>query len=166
MGHQVEYLIDLPAARARAWLSVLPGWWAEPESPGELPYGEFQWGDLSLHADLGPTACRLRAPAIRYSGLVGGHAGSLEQVARLERWLAQSLPGVRAVRVDELLRLDWESQSGRAWQDWPDPVGALRQWLLASGQDTRYFRLLLDEQRHAEPAVAPDGAGRHGIEGV
>jgi hypothetical protein len=33
MGHQVEYVIDLPPKCARDWLSSLPGWWAEPGRP-------------------------------------------------------------------------------------------------------------------------------------
>ncbi len=146
MAHQVEYLIDLPPARARAWLSALPGWWAEPEAGGEMPYGEFQWEALALHAALGPTACQVAAPQIRYSWLLGGHPSAVTQIARLEGWLSASLPGVRAVRVDELLRLDWEAQTGREWEDRADPVTELRQWLRSTGQDAAHFRLLPDEQ--------------------
>jgi hypothetical protein len=76
-----------------------PGWWAEPEAAGDLPSGEFQRNGLSLHDDLGPAACQIRVPQIKYSWLTGHHAPSLEQVARLEDWLAASLPGVRAVQV-------------------------------------------------------------------
>jgi hypothetical protein len=146
MGYQVEYLIDVLPARARGWLSALPGWWAEPESPDDLPDGEFQWGDLSLHVELGLRACRLRVPQIKYSWLIADHAPSLKQIARLEDWLCGSLPGVRAVRVDEFLRQEWESRSGREWQEWPNAVGALRDWLLSSRQDARHFRLLANEE--------------------
>jgi len=142
MGHQVEYVVDLPPARADEWLSPLPGWWAEPKSPGELPYGEFEWGGQSLHADLGPVACQIRVPQIKYSWVTADHAASLAWVARFEDWLSEALPGVRAVRVDELLRLNWESESGREWYQWPDPIRALRDWLLGRGEDARYFRLL------------------------
>lgn len=156
MGHQVEYLIDLPHARAQEWLSTIPGWWAEPEATGELPYGEFEWSDISLHADLCHAACHVVVPRIKYSWLVGDHAPSMEQVARLEGWLSDSLPGVRVIRLDELLRFDWESQSAREWWQWPDPVRALRDWLLSSGQDAAYFRLLPDERTHNEPSAPAD----------
>jgi hypothetical protein len=147
VGHQVEYLIDVLPGAARAWLSELVGWWTEPKSLDVMPYGEFQWGELSLLAELGPKACRIRVPQIKYSWLIAGHAASLESVARLETWLSESLPSVRAVRVDELLRIGWESHTGLEWQQWPDPVGMLRDWLLSSGQDAAYFRLLPNEQR-------------------
>ncbi len=119
--------------------------------------GEFQWGELWLHPVLGPAASQVRVPSIRYSGLIGGHVPSLEQVGRLEVWLSISLSDVLAIRVDELLRLDWESDSGHEWWQWPDPVQALRNWLLATGQDARYFRLLPNEERHAGPNAAADG---------
>lgn len=153
MGHQVEYLIDRPPAPARAWLSSLSGWWAELGSPEERPWGEFEWGGQALHADLGPVACHVSVPCIKYSWLIGSNEQSLAWVARFEAWLSGALSGVLAVRVDELLRLEWESQSKREWWQWPDAVRALRGWLIASGQDAAYFRLLPDEQKHAEPSV-------------
>ena len=147
MGHQVEYVIDLPPAPVREWLSSLSGWWAELESPGEIPWGEFEWGGQALHADLGPAACQVRVPCIKYSWLIGDHEASLAWVARFEAWLPEALAGVRAVRVDELLRLDWESQSGRELWQWPDPVRSLREWLLASGQDAHVRAFLKSSER-------------------
>jgi hypothetical protein len=94
-------------------------------------------------------------PQIKYSWLIAAHTPSVERIARLEGWLSESLPCVRAVRVDELLWLDWKSHSEREWWQWPDPVLALRGWLLSTGQDAAYFRLLPDAQRHAEPDAAP-----------
>jgi hypothetical protein len=159
VGHQVEYVIDLPPAPAREWLSSLSGWWAELGSPDEMPWGEFEWGGQALHADLGPAACQVTVACIKYSWLIGDHEPSLTWVARFEAWLSEALPGVRAVRLDELVRLRWESESGREWERWPDPVRALRDWLLASDQDAAYFRLLPDTERHAEPDGAPDRGG-------
>jgi hypothetical protein len=148
VGHQVEYLIDVQPARARVWLASLDGWWAEPESPDKVLYGEFQGSDLSLHARLGPAACQVCVPQIKYSWLIADHAPALEQTARLESWLSGSIPCVKAVRIDELLRLDWESQTGREWQEWPNPVEALLEWLLSSGQEAAHFRLLPDNRVH------------------
>ncbi len=157
MGHQVEYVIGLPPVPAREWLSSLSGWWAELGSPDEMPWGEFDWDGQTLHAYLGPAACHVRVPCIKYSWLIGGHEPSLAWVARFEAWLSETLPGVRAVRLDELLRLRWEAWSGREWGRWPDPVRTLRDWLLASDQDAAYYRLLPDAERHAEAGVAADG---------
>ena len=157
MGHQVEYVIDLPLARAREWLSTLPSWWAEPESPDQLPYGEFEWGGRSLHAELGPMACQLRVPQIKYSWLIGEDAPSVDWVARFEDWLSEQLPGIRAVRLDELLRLEWEARAGRPWQEIPDPVGALWRWLPSHLYGPAYFRLLPEEPRHAEPDATAEG---------
>jgi hypothetical protein len=150
MGHQVEYLIDVQPVRARAWLASLDGWWADPKSPDEVPYGKFQWFNLSLHTRLGPTACQVCVIPIKYSWLIADHAPALEQIARLENWLSESLPTVQAVRIDELLRLDWESQTGREWQEWSNPAEALRHWLLTSGQEAAHFRLLPDKPQHTE----------------
>jgi hypothetical protein len=156
MGHQVEYVIDLPPPRAREWLSTLPGWWAEPGAPGQLPYGEFEWGGRALHADLGPMACQVRVPEIKYSWLIGTPAPSLAWVARFEDWLSETLPGVRAVRLDEVLRLEWEAQAGRPWEEIPDPVGALRR-LLPSREDwPSHFRVLSEERPHAGSGAAAD----------
>ena len=149
MGHQVEYVIDLPPTRAREWLSSLPGYWAEPESPEESPYGEFEWGGLVLDADLAPTACHVCVPEIKYSWLIGDDAPSLDWVTRFEAWLAEVLPGVRAVRLDEFVRLEWEAQAGRPWKEIPDPVGDLQGWLPSHDCGPAYFRLLPEDQRHA-----------------
>ena len=157
MGHQVEYMIDVEPARAREWLSPLPGRWVEPESADVMPFGEFEWRGLSLHAELGPVALLVSVPQIKYSWLIGDHAPSVEQIARLEGWMSESLAGAQSVRVDELLRLEWESQSKREWQKWPDPTRTLRNWLLSSRQDAAYFRLLPTEQKHAEQDAQADG---------
>jgi hypothetical protein len=152
MGYQVQYVIDLPPARAREWLSALPGWWVKPEPPCELPYGEFEWGGQSLHVDLGPVACSVRVPRIKYSWLIGAHAPSVEWVARFEGWLSEALPGVRAVRLDEQVREQWEVWAGRSWEELPDPVGSLRGWLPSHECGPDYFRFLL-----SDPCAPPRG---------
>src|SRR5271166_4500087 len=124
MGHQVEYLVDLPASRARAWLSSLPGLWDEPGYPGALPNHLSEWGGKSLFAYVGPAAFEVSVPAIKYSWLIAEHTPSVEWVVRFEDWLVGALPGVRVVRVDELLWGMWQSESGREWHQWPDPVRA------------------------------------------
>ena len=144
MGHQVEYVIDLPPAPAREWLSSLDGWWAAPESPDEMPWGEFAWGGKSLHATLGPVACWVRVPQIKYSWLLDP-SPSVEWVARFERYLCEALPGVRAVRLDELVRIQWEAWTGREWEELPDPVGSLWGWLPSHEYGPDYFRLLPGE---------------------
>jgi hypothetical protein len=153
MGHQLEYLVALPLPSAQEWLSRLDGWWATPEAPDEKPWGEFLWAGLSLLAELAPAACHLRVPGIKYSWLIGDHGPSLDRVAQFEHWLAGSLPGVQAVRVDELLRLQWESRFGRTWDQRPDPVRAIGEWLMTSGQDTRYYVLLQETQVSANEAI-------------
>ncbi len=144
MGHYLEYVIDLPAAQAREWLAPL-GWFAPDYELrcGELPYGEFAWGGKSLHATFGPAACFVSVPEIKYSLLLDP-SPSVEWVARFEKWLGETLPGVRAVRLDELLRINWEQEIGRDWDKVPDPVSALWAWLPTQdecyGDD--YYRLL------------------------
>lgn len=141
MGHQVEYLIEIPQQSASRWLSTLSGWWAEPESTEEPPHGIFQWGELSLHTVLGPKACQISVPKIKYSWLIANDPPSLEQIARLEEWLSKSFFCAGIVRLDELLWLDWESQSSEKWWQLPDPLSSLRSWLLSTEQDPAYFRL-------------------------
>jgi hypothetical protein len=158
MGHQVEYVIDLPPARAREWLSSLGGWWAISESPDEMPWGEFAWGGQALHATLGPVACWVCVLRIKYSWLLDP-SSSVEWVARFEGWLCETLPGVRAVRLDELVRIQWEGWAGRPWEEMPDPVGSQWEWLPSHEYGPEYFRLLPGEQKHAEPGAAPDPAG-------
>ena len=154
MGHQVEYIIDLPPARTREWLSSIDGRWATPASPNESPWGEFAWGGQTLHTTLGPAACWVCVPQIKYSWLLDP-SPSVEWVARFERWLGEVLPGVRLVRLDELLRLAWEREVGRDWDEVPDPVGVLWDWLPAQEEEygDQYFRLLPAELRHAEPGT-------------
>lgn len=146
MGHQVEYMIDLPPAPARGWLSSLDGWWAAPDSPREMPSGEFAWGGQSLHATLGPVACWVRVPWIKYSWLLDP-SPSVEWVVRFEQYLYAALSGVRAVRLDELVRIQWEAWAGREWDELPDPVGSLWGWLPSHECGPEYFRLLPVEQR-------------------
>jgi hypothetical protein len=155
VGYQVEYLIDLPPAPAREWLSALDGWWATPESSDELPWGEFAWGGQALHADLGPVAGWVRVPCIKYSWLIHGDEPSVEWVTRFERYLCATLPGIRMVRLDELVRIQWEAWAGREWAELPDPVGSLWGWLPTHEYGSDYFRLLPAEQRHAKPGTAP-----------
>ena len=142
MGHQVEYVIDLPPTRARGWLSPLGSWFA-PESPDEMPQGEFGWGGEALHATLAPAACFVSVPTIKYSWLLDP-SPAVEWVARFERWLCETLPGVRAVRLDELLLLAWEREAGRLLCEVPDPVGAMWAWLPTQEEQygSEYFRLL------------------------
>lgn len=146
MGHQVEYFIDLSPQQAREWLSTLHGWWAEPESLGELPNGEIDWCEQSLHVDLGRAACQIRIPKIKYSWLIFEDAASVNWLRHFEEWLVETLPGVRAIRLDELLRLEWEASTGQEWEKIENLFSILPHWLQTNGCDPRYFRLLPDDQ--------------------
>jgi hypothetical protein len=157
VGYQVEYIIDLSPARAREWMSALPGWWADPESPGQLAYGEFEWGGQFLHVDLGAVACSVRVPRINYSWLVCGHAPSVEWVDRFEEWLSASLPGARAVRLDELVREQWEAWAGRSWEELSDPVESLRGWLPSHEYGPDCFRFLIAEQARPDHPLPRTG---------
>jgi hypothetical protein len=159
MGYQVEYLLKLTPDAARHWLSRFKGFWVEPSAPGELPSGEFHlWDDQWLHADLGPTACWLRLPRVKYSWLIAAHPPALATVARFERLLAESLPGGEAVRVDELVREQWEAWAGRTWEELADPVGSLRAWLPSLEYGSDYFQFLPAEPRTAETSANTDPA--------
>jgi hypothetical protein len=155
----VEYVIDLPPARAREWLSSLEGWWVTPESPHERLYGEFEWGGQALHVSLGLAACFVSVPRIKYSWLLDP-SPSVEWVVSFERWLCETLPGVRAVRLDELLRLAWEREVGRDWDEFPDPVGELWAWLPTQEREygSEYFRLLPDGAKSGRTGAGPDPA--------
>jgi hypothetical protein len=143
MGHQVEYLLKLAPPLARGWLTRFDGFWVELEVTGELPCGVFRlWDDLSLHADLARTACMLSVPGIKYSWLIAEHAPALAHIERFERLLAESLPGVLGLRVDELFRLEWEEAVGSPCEELPAPVESLRNWLPLSDADPRHFRFL------------------------
>ncbi len=100
-------------------------------------------GGQALHVSLGSVACFVSIPQIKYSWLLDP-SPSVEWVSNFERWLCESLPGVRAVRLDELLRLAWEREVGRDWDEVLDPVGALWAWLPAQENEygSEYFRLL------------------------
>ena len=72
-------------------------------------------------------ACQVRVPEIKYSGLISEHASPVAWVARFEDWLSETLPGVRVVRLDELLRLEWEvrkpvGRGRRYWTPWCAPA--------------------------------------------
>jgi hypothetical protein len=145
VGHSVDYFVELPPLCAREWLTGVSGAWFEPDSPDEMPSeGEFSWGGEALHVRLGPTACYVCVPGIKYSWLLDP-SPSGEWVIRFEQWLCEALPGVRAVRLDELLRLAWERERGRGWDEVPDPVGTLWAWLPTQEDEYGYehFRLLL-----------------------
>lgn len=161
MGYCIEYLIDLTPPRAREWLSPLEGFWVDRETDDHIPFAELKWGGLSLFADFGPTACLARVPSLNYSWLIADHLPAVEHIARLEEWLCTTLPGVRAIRVDELLFGEWQRETEREWYEWPDPVRGLYKWLLTSewGDDPRYFRLLPDEQSHIDrQTIADEGS--------
>jgi hypothetical protein len=150
VGHQVEYFAKLSPPLAKQWLSGFEGFWFEPEESGELPYGEFHlWEDQYLHADLAEQGSWLRMPRIKYSWLIGGHQESIRQIERLERLMAESLPCVLIVRVDEFLHLLWEAEEGRSWDGLPDPVGSLRDWLITSKQDPSYYKIVCDSPSEA-----------------
>jgi hypothetical protein len=147
MGYQVEYLLKLTPVQARDWLSRFDGFWIEPSLAGEIPTGEFRlWDGQDLHADLGPTACWLRLPGVKYSWLITGHPPAIDDVKRFERLLAESLPGVPGVRLDELLREQWEAWAGKSWDELPDPVASLRAWLPSHEYGSEYFRLIPGEE--------------------
>ena len=141
MGHQSNTYDRLISEMRRDWLFTLPGWWAEPEASGELPYGEFEWGG----GRPSPTSARWHARSVcpdKYSGLISEHASPVAWVARFEDWLSETLPGVRVVRLDELLRLEWEAQAGRPWEKILDPSARSRRWLPSHEYRPAYFRLL------------------------
>jgi hypothetical protein len=142
VGHQVEYFLKLSPIPAKQWLSRFDGFWAEPESSGEMSYGEFRvLDDVHLHANLAHSGCWLRVPQIKYSWLIAGHRGSITRIELLERLLVESLPSIPILRVDELIRLLWEREVGRSWDELPDPIGSLQNWLISSKQDPSYYRL-------------------------
>jgi len=75
MGHQVEYVIELPPALATEWLfplSLSCTWFPPepPEPPDTIIRGEFAWGGQCLHAILAPTACFMSVPCIKYSWIL------------------------------------------------------------------------------------------------
>ena len=148
MGYQVEYMLDLPPIPARDWLSSFDGWWNTPEDPSEIPSGEFNWGGQPLLVSLGPTASHVAVPSIKYSWLVMAHSPSVEWVDHFERYLCKALPAVRAVRLDELLRVEWEAWADCDWDQLPDPVGSLWSWLPSNEYGTEYFRLFGGEQKY------------------
>ena len=95
-----------------------------------------------VHADLGSRACWLRVPEINYSWVIFGDARSVAQIQRIEELFSELLPKVRSVRVDELLRVDWERSIGMSWEKADDPIGSLQFWLVSTNQDHAYFRVL------------------------
>lgn len=145
MGHQVEYVIDLPPALATDWLSPvsLSCTWFPPEPPDTMTRSEFVWGGQCLHAKLGPTACFMSVPCIKYSWILDP-SPSLDWVLRFEQWICETLSGVRAIRLDELLMLDWEREVGQVCWEIPDPVSALWAWLPTVDEryGDEYHRLL------------------------
>jgi len=65
-------------------------------------------------------------------------------VLRFEQWICETLPGVRAIRLDELLMLHWEREVGQVCWEVPDPVSALWAWLPTVDEwyGDEYHRLL------------------------
>lgn len=145
MGYQVEYLIALPAAAARQWLSTCSGTWFDQDVEAELPYGEFERDGLALHVELAPTACHLRVPEIKYSWLIHEHAPSLERIARLDAWLRKSLPEALIVRIDEFVFEKWNAEHRHEWHRLPSPAAALLDRLTASHEETAHYRILPTE---------------------
>ncbi len=144
MGYQVEYLLKLAPSAAREWLSRFTGCWNESVSENESPYGEFQlWEDQCLLVSLGKTACGLCLPRVLYSWLISlQHPPAVANIERFERLVLESLPGIPWVRLDELLREEWEGAVGCLWEEMPDPFGSLLSWLAASGHEPQYFRIV------------------------
>ena len=144
MGYQVEYLLKLAPIAAREWLSRFTGCWKEPESENERPDGEFQlWEDQCLLVSLGKTACGLRLPRVLYSWLIPPqHPPAVAHIDRFERLVLESLPGIPWVRLDELLREEWEGAVGCLWEEMQDPFGSLLSWLAASRHEQQYFRIV------------------------
>lgn len=142
MGHYVEYLIDVPADRARDWLSSQSGSWLESETTAAIPHGEFDFDRLSVNVELHPAACHLSIPQIKYSWLIDNHCQSVELITQFELEVCQMLPEVDKVRIDELLWLVWQSQTGRTWDEWPNPTRQLKSWILSTSQDAAHFRIM------------------------
>ncbi len=142
MGYQVEYFVKLLPIASRQWLSQFEGFWIEPESADDLPYGEFRlWDDLYLHAELGVAVTKFSIPQIKYSWLLRGHEPAVVVVDRLERLMVETLLDVPVIRIDEFVLEEWEKVAGK-WEKLTDPVEALVRWLVESEQDHDYFRLL------------------------
>jgi hypothetical protein len=80
--------------------------------------------------------------------LIHGHAPSVEWVALFERYLLEALPDVHSVRLDELVRQQWEAWVGLPWEGVPDPVDSLVAWLPSQEFGPEYFRFIPTEQWH------------------
>lgn len=66
----LRQLLRGTAPTPREWLTGLPGARFEPDSPEEMPSGQFSWGGEVLCVYLGPAACYVCVPTIKYSWLL------------------------------------------------------------------------------------------------
>ena len=129
MGHNVEYIVEAPRQAVQGWLESLSGiFMPEPEDvelawEGKLSPEDAFWAYSQTNA----TKFALTA---KYSWLFDEHPPTVDFARRFEKAFWKGVGEFPLIRLDELLRGNWEQSVKHEWWQIERPVKTLVQWLV------------------------------------
>ena len=135
MGHQIEYIIDLPGAEASQILAITFRTTQTEEDEG------YVWDAVLPNSDMGFTAVlpgfvTILGLAEKYSHFIS-YADAKERVLTWEKELQKFIPPVKLVRIDEFLQLQWMSTVGEDWYRDQSRCSEFFRWI--ETQDKEYW---------------------------
>jgi hypothetical protein len=95
-----------------------------------------------VQAEIAALATRLVVPGIKYSWINACDPEATTTVELLDRIISQAFNGALTIRLDEMIRADWERWAGAEWWRVDDPCTSLLTWLNDSHLDARHFNVM------------------------
>jgi hypothetical protein len=141
MGHRIEYIVAAPQQRIREWLVAATDGFFFPLADDD---GNVCWeGDLKSGGGFFAypmPEVTLFALAARYTWLFNRDAATLDFTSRFEEEFWRGVGPYQLIRLDELLRAEWEMYAGREWWQIENPWPQLLDWLAM--QEPTHWHLL------------------------
>jgi hypothetical protein len=130
MGHNIEYIVAAPKSAVQSWLESLPGFFMPEPGDVELAWEGHLEAKDTFWAHVQPKATNF-VLAAKYSWLFNEDPSTIDFSRRFEKAFWKGVGDLPLIRLDELLRREWERSVNSEWWQVERPVETLLLWLAA-----------------------------------